>query len=85
LMLLAGRAAEAGNPAAAAQLQRRAFELAPDIPRGTLAAEFLLMARDREGARQVLARVHALGTPDTATAVVIRGLDSLASAPPAGR
>lgn len=85
LMLLAGHAAEAGDPMTAAQLQRRAFELAPDIPRGTLAAEFLLMARDPAGARQVLARVHALGAPDTATAAVIRGLDSLAAAPPAGR
>lgn len=79
-MLFATRAMERGDLSLAARLQRRSFDVAPDVPKGTLAAELLLGAGDRDGALEVLARLRTLEAPDSETAAILAGLDSLARA-----
>jgi len=76
-MLFATRAMDRGDVPLAARLQRRAFEVAPDVPRGTLAAQLLLMSGDVRGAGEVLEQVRTLEPPDRETAAILAGLDSL--------
>ena len=76
-LFLGQRAMEERDPARAARRYEEAFDLVPDPETGVLAAETWLMARDLEGARRMIARARAAGTPAPGTREIMNGLDSL--------